>query len=730
MTRTVKSTRVGAPNTGAQKTGAQGTHALSARTSPIGLGRVPKRLYALSLLACVFALNFWVATAHAASHALLIGINEYPQEGISRLEGPVEDAKAMQRILSTRLAFAPENINMLLDDAATKANILAAIAELADQAGADDEVYIHFAGHGSQIEDYNNDEEDGFDETLLAYDSRTEEVLDIVDDELAVALRKFNTDNLVVVLDSCHSGTATRASSIRSRWSKPHQNKARYRDLPAPPTEANMRHVLLTGAAAHQLALEKEIDGVPRGLFSHAWGKAITKLGRGATYGDLKDQVLDNLKFIGDNYSVQNIPTPQLEPVRASTMTFLQGSGNADASPNMGSRFAFAPVRRLSDERAVLKDAALLGAQIGSVWGIYPAGTMTFADDEILGRVTVDRIEGDDAVVRSNDTSLDLDHDQRAIPFSAPTQAQTISMLLTGNDDNRINKLKSKLIEIAGDQIQFFSDKDKAFAKHFVESTDGVTKLFDATGMTELKSINKTDVGEVAEFLLQEAIRTNKADIIASLVNPTSTLSLDLKVVTARSRGAKLTDSHELPSYFIKRDTDPRSSKNSLQVMVETDADAYITLVDIDAEGNVITLFPNSMSERHGYYPQGRVLANQQLYIPDNLEMGNEAGFLIDYTLPTGVDTIVAFASTDADTTKRFRRTIAAIENGSQVLESLSTGIAGLAENLGQTRGMKLTPSGPAGGNAGESAGPAWTSAVIEIEIKDADLHEGTQHGS
>ncbi|MCX6565796.1 MAG: caspase family protein [Candidatus Aminicenantes bacterium] len=62
--------------------------------------------------------------------------------------------------------------------------------------------FFYFAGHGRQRPDSGGDEDDGFDELLLAYDRP------LADDELDERWREFPEGvRILVISDSCHSGT-------------------------------------------------------------------------------------------------------------------------------------------------------------------------------------------------------------------------------------------------------------------------------------------------------------------------------------------------------------------------------------------------------------------------------------------------------------------------------------------------------------------------------------------
>lgn len=68
-----------------------------------------------------------------------------------------------------------------------------------------DSLWFSFSGHGSQIKDYNGDEADGMDETILPVDYKT--AGHIVDDDLYAIVRRITRGaRLTVLLDACHSG--------------------------------------------------------------------------------------------------------------------------------------------------------------------------------------------------------------------------------------------------------------------------------------------------------------------------------------------------------------------------------------------------------------------------------------------------------------------------------------------------------------------------------------------
>jgi len=138
--------------------------------------------------------------------SLHIGLNRVDPSHYGGWEGQLAaceyDAKDMQAIARTR-GFKAQ---MLLTRRATSAAVISTIAGAAKTLKKGDLFWLTYSGHGGQVPDTNDDEKDGRDETWVLYDRQ------LVDDELYALWAKFAAGVRIVVLsDSCHSGTVTRA---------------------------------------------------------------------------------------------------------------------------------------------------------------------------------------------------------------------------------------------------------------------------------------------------------------------------------------------------------------------------------------------------------------------------------------------------------------------------------------------------------------------------------------
>lgn len=155
--------------------------------------------------------------------ALVIGIGNYPESsGWSIINGH-RDVNLITGMLEQN-GFERGNIATLIDGQAVKSAVTDAFKALVSNADPGDTVYIHFSGHGQQVTDIDGDEEDGLDEAIIPYDAAISYGLagykgekHILDDDLNGWLDRIKDavgpkGELMVILDACHSGDATRGS--------------------------------------------------------------------------------------------------------------------------------------------------------------------------------------------------------------------------------------------------------------------------------------------------------------------------------------------------------------------------------------------------------------------------------------------------------------------------------------------------------------------------------------
>jgi hypothetical protein len=245
-----------------------------------------------------------------AKLGLCIGVNNYPGTHMD-LAGCVNDAKDWAAELGGR-GF---EVTQLLDDKATRAAMVDAFKSVIGAAGKGDVVVITFSGHGTYVPDLNGDEIDGLDEALCPYDIQTGGGA-LIDDEIHAmfAARKPGV-RLVLISDSCHSGTVTRAVGAdpdsddlpRARF-LPMGNWLPADQLPRGASGKPLATVVVTSGASpfvsalsrgegdlllsgckegpNNFSYDAKIKGRPNGAFTYYALKALKALPAGATYAD------------------------------------------------------------------------------------------------------------------------------------------------------------------------------------------------------------------------------------------------------------------------------------------------------------------------------------------------------------------------------------------------------------------------------------------------------------
>ncbi len=131
-----------------------------------------------------------------------IGLNEYNQDyygNINPLNACVQDAKDMRNVFQTKFDFEPI---LILDKQATYAHVVDVLTKEISSSGPGDLLVITFSGHGTQLPDSSGEEIDGYDEAYCLYDGI------LFDDHIKHMLNQAIPGlNVVILSDSCHSGT-------------------------------------------------------------------------------------------------------------------------------------------------------------------------------------------------------------------------------------------------------------------------------------------------------------------------------------------------------------------------------------------------------------------------------------------------------------------------------------------------------------------------------------------
>jgi hypothetical protein len=237
--------------------------------------------------------------------SLHIGLNLVDPAHYSGWDGALGaceyDAKDMLA-LAKKQGFAERSI--LLTKQATAGVVTKAIEAAAKKLAKGDLFLLTYSGHGGQVPDTNGDEADRMDESWVLYDRQ------LVDDELHALYAKFKSGVRVLVLsDSCHSGTVTRAMppweaaqpAVRAMpapigEATYRKNKKLYVDIQkatkaAESTTVKATVLLISGCQDNQYSLDGSRNGLFTETLKKVWSNGKFKYG----YRRFRDTIVSKM---------------------------------------------------------------------------------------------------------------------------------------------------------------------------------------------------------------------------------------------------------------------------------------------------------------------------------------------------------------------------------------------------------------------------------------------------
>lgn len=584
-----------------------------------------KQWVRLGVMAAVLPLlAFGPRDRMAPTHwALVVGISDYIHLGDGEggdLLGAEPDARRVRDVLVMARGFPEENVRLLLNHDATKAAIQESVTGwLVENARPGDNVVIWYSGHGSQKWDEDGDEEDGLDETLapadvLPLDTRN----DISDDELNDWLGMLPTENVVVVLDNCSSGTGTRDvtpfSSGRllgrdlDRIERP-EGAAR-RALGDMQDDSGFdagetRVLELAAAQPFQVAVDaffpasdgrEEFHG---GAFTTFMVQELWRAGEDVTYEDAFDQAYEALKrnrFQQDPYISEDVN------LRSFPLFFIDGG------PSGVGEMAL-PVTATSGSTAVLGAGLALGISPGSIFEtesgarmqVTSVGQRTTNVSVVSGSVS----EGDRA---------------RLVSFVYGDSPLLVN--IASVETRLADALRAEIS--ASPSVRLIED-DESFSHLIVRRRGNELRVIGSDGFARHEGIgvDEASMADLADLLRKESA----AKTLGDMENPAQSFGVSLELLGDKT------------SFGLGEE---------VAFTIESDRDGYVTLVDLGTDGTVSVLLPNaddpSMPIRAGRrleYP-GDDLAFQAL---EPVGGGMVRAFVTSQPLSISIDAGAVYAS-------------------------------------------------------------------------------------
>jgi WD40 repeat protein len=303
------------------------------------------------------------------AYVLAIGVNTYSNQQYN-LKYAVADATAfgdeVQRAQKQVANYERVEVASLLDEQATKANILTALKLLAGTEGTltgdtpaalqklkatqpEDAVFIYFAGHGTAHGQrfYLLPHDLGYAGARNALDTAGFQLIlehGISDEELELAVEGIDADKLLMVIDACNSGQALEAEERR-------RGPMNSKGLAQLAYEKGM--YILTAAQSFEAA--QEVSQLGHGLLTYALVE------EGLKRSSADDNPKDGEVWVREwfDYATTRVPNMQMEKVKKSrglgvTLSFV---GGEERVPELERRVTQTPrvfYRRESEGRPLI----------------------------------------------------------------------------------------------------------------------------------------------------------------------------------------------------------------------------------------------------------------------------------------------------------------------------------------------------------------------------------------
>lgn len=505
-------------------------------------------------------------------YALLIGIDCYLPHRLPNgryyrsLSGCVRDITLVEEFLQSKLGVSEECILKLKasntgatqppesrDEWPTYDNMVAAFQKLTEMAQSGDQVYIHYSGHGGRTPaKFPESKTNGLDESLVPMDIRDPKARYLRDIELAQILKKMVDKGLIVtiVLDSCHSGGATRGAGdavargidaidtterptqslvasddeLIATWQSLTQETKRDLTLGSGWLPEPKGYVLLAACRPSESAYEYRVDGKHQnGALTYWLLEEFKHIEPHLTYKLIYDRIVPKI------YSHLKLQIPLLEG--DSTRVVF---GNA----RVQSAYAVNVMQVDSENQQVLLNTGQAQAvRKGTQFVIYPPGVTDFTQlDQRLALVEITESDGATsswATVKDTVRPVPIEQGAQAVLQEPGSMRLRSTVLLVYQDQDivppiirqqaALEQVKQVLTTDGSGFIALATD-DKPIDYQVAVSAQGEYEIWDTAGQViqNLRPALRIDEDGVAVRLVQRLVHLTKYHNVQRLDNADS----------------------------------------------------------------------------------------------------------------------------------------------------------------------------------------------------------------
>ncbi len=676
-------------------------------------------------------------------HALLIGVDHYFPNNIGgssypSLGGCVRDVRHVQAYLTDRVKVPPENVTALTisdppaepeDHWPTYEKMVAAFKQLTERAQPGDQVYIHYSGHGGRAATAyaKLKGKDALDEALVPTDIGKPSSRYLRDVELGYLIKAMVKKKLLVtvVLDSCHSGGATRGKgrAVKRGASKP--------DLTPRPTDSLVAseadllaswegaaggatrgskpasgwlyepqgYVLLAACRANEYATEFPFDGQENnGALTYWLLDTLRQAPEGCTYRMLHDRILAKV------HSQFEEQTPQLQgdgeralwggvalPSEYAVSLLAVESGGADKG------------------RVRLNAGEVHGVGEGAQFAVYPNGAADRKEDQRLALVEVTEVGevASWADIVEDYGRGEIDVDARAVLLNI-LEARLQRGVVVDIEDAALRQRVEAAIQQQGKGFVAVAQGSDPIDFQVVVNEGGEYELWDPAGaaIPNLRPALRADDPGALARLVGRLVHLAKYHNVRDLDLPNAAARAKLQVTLEAARPiaapggeAPIFKPKERVKLVIRnaQEPDPYDANNPDRVL-------NITVLALQSDWSIAQLYPARAGAFEALDPKGSIPVELETYLPEGYEESLDVLKVFATRDSTSFRWLELPALDQPDT--RPRRTRGAIRDPLQQM------LASLTGEQATTRSTRLVGAATVSG---------WTVGQVELRVKKGD---------
>jgi hypothetical protein len=605
-------------------------------------------------------------------YALLIGIDHYLPNQLpdgtyyKNLSGCVRDINRVADYLQNTLKVpsqqilrltapnpdAPKN-SAITDPLPTYENIVGKFKEITEIAQPNEQVYIHYSGHGGRATTIYPELRgaDQLDEALVPMDISNSAARYFRDVEFATLLKRMTDKGLVVtvVLDSCHSGGQTRgnASAIRGLEGEPDRRVRSTESLVASLKELSQNWLELTGETPRKATPGDWLPEVKKYVLlaacrpsEYAYEYAFNgkELNGALTYWLLDTLANRNPELTYKLLHDRIYAKVQSQFQQQTPMLFGEGNRKVFGSDYASSQQYAVPIIRVDSakNRVLLNAGRAQGLGKGARFAIYPPGVVDFTQKDkqlAIAEVTEDINPGDAwaAIIEPSPPANipQIEIASQAVMLTAPIALiRQVRLFKKTEGDSETLELPSQLIAIQDEALSKLEVAIATVGKGWVElvsdgeaedyqvalNREGEYEICDRNGMPlDIRPALKPGDSDAADAIVKRLIHLAKYHAALELDNPTA---LTNKLVV------QLTDQHKKPLTDLSNQTLKEGDNNTF-LYIKNESAQVLNIVVLDLQSDWAISQLDILSDGAEFLPLNPnedVLIPLKLSLPDNYD--------------------------------------------------------------------------------------------------------------